>query len=131
MSTGHPHREFAPGAYVTASLALVDAAPASDDGFVGMAVKQQAPGADTPRANLANIALGEKYYLLTTGESDFKIPDGLVVAKGTPLHIGDADNVLYLATAAGRSKFGRVAAIGPERGLPSGWMTVNHEFKDF
>jgi hypothetical protein len=132
--TQHSHRDHSPGCHVTASVALRDDTLASDDGCSGLAVKQLASGIDTPRADLDLIALGEKYYILDSGEADVEIPAGLGFApvKGTRLWINPATNALANAAGAGLEKLGVVRYIAPERGLSAGLMTVSFDArKDF
>jgi hypothetical protein len=133
----HSVRE-APGVHVTASAKVKDGLPASDDGFVGIAVKQIPKSSDVARSTLDDIEISEKYYLLITGEADVingsaQGGPGLTLAKGTAVYINDATNALVLAATAltagvlnaGFSKYGKVAYLAPERGLPTGWVTIN------
>lgn len=135
----HQHRK-AEGVHVTASAQITDGQPASDDGFNGLSVKQQPPDPDAARSSIPLIAASEKYYLLLGGEYDFingstQGGPGLVLAKGTAVYINDATNALELAAtalssgalSAGHSKHGRVSYVSPERGLPTGWVTINQD----
>jgi len=128
-STQHSHRDHSPGVHVTATLAMRDDTLAGDDGFAGLVVKQIMPGAYTPRDDVNLVGVGEKYYLIDSGEADVAIPAGLgfVPVKGTRLWIDPATNVLSNATGAGLLKLGIVRNVAPERGLTAGLMTVSFD----
>lgn len=128
-TTQHSVRDHSPGVHVTASAALRDDTLAGDDGFAGLAIKQQAPAAYTVRDDVNLIASGEKYFLWDTGEADVAIPAGLgfTPVKGTALWIDPATNALANATGAGLLKLGKVRYVAPERGLTTGLMTVSFD----
>lgn len=134
--TQHSHRDHSPGVHVTAAAQRADDTLVSDDGFAGLAVKQQGVSFTTTLpANAQVIAAGEKYFVLDSGEVDVVIPGGLAPVKGDRLWITPATQAVKInngAAVAGDLKLGRVRYIGPERGLDADMMTVSFEArKDF
>lgn len=124
----HPIRQVAPGYHVTAAEDVEDGSPVFDEGAAGIAVKQVHPPIGTARADLHTIVSGERYFVWFLGEADFIIPDGLAPAKGDTLYItNDGTHVLSKTSGAGKVKFGKVAYVGPERGLRDDMMTVNFD----
>lgn len=133
-STQHSNRDHSPGVHVTATLEIDDDTLTADDGFAGLAIKQIMPGAYTPRDEVNVIAVGEKYFLWDSGETDIAIPAGLgfVPVKGTRLWIDPDTNELSDETGVGLLKLGIVRYVAPERGLTAGLMTVSFDArKDF
>jgi hypothetical protein len=101
-ATQHSNRDHSPGVHVTASVAVRDDRFAADDGFAGLVIKQIQPGAYSPRDDVNLVALGEKYYLWDSGETDIEIPAGLgfTPVKGTRLWIDPVTNLVYNAVDA-------------------------------
>lgn len=127
-ATQHSHRDHSPGVHVTAAAQRVDDTLVADDGFCGLAVKQQAvsPYTTLP-ANYDKILTGEKYFILDSGEVDLVIPGGLSPAKGDMIWINTTTQALTKVTGAGTQRVGRVRYLGPERGLASNMMTISFE----
>lgn len=119
-----------PGAIqlVTATKAVWHGYPATESGFVGVAVKIKAPaagaGVGTPQKQ---IAIGENFNLIKKGEVQVRFVPG--VAKGDALYIVPADNTLT-ETAGGNLRFGVCSALAGEKGCPSGYMRVDLDAKD-
>lgn len=117
-------------AYVVAGVQLNHGDIASDNGFVGEAVKQKIPAADAARANRAIIAAGEAYVLLITGVVEAPLAGPLsAVAKGDLVWVTDATNVLVTAAGSGKTVLGRVCSLPGERGTPADKVRINLNIK--
>lgn len=116
-------------AYVTASAPVRHKAPAADDGYVGVAIKQAIPGADTPRADRDLIAAGEGYVMLLKGKADVNAADVPAIAKGALVYITEATNAISNAAGAGKVVYGKVSELAGERGTPADKVRVNLELK--
>jgi hypothetical protein len=143
-ATMHSHREDAGRVLVIAAAQRLDDTLVDDgaaggdvaDFFCGLAVKQVMPPAEAAKSTLRDIASGERYLILDSGEADVVVPSGLgfTPVKGTKLWINPTTQALANATGAGLLKLGRVRYMGPDpsRGLPTGMMTVSFDArKDF
>jgi hypothetical protein len=126
----------APGIYVVASVPFDDhgavaTAETLPGGVVvaGMAIKQRNPNPDDGRALQQRVKAAEPYYLQTSREGRFKLPEGVVVQVGTPVYIDAADNTWKTAAGATRGKLGVVSEVAPTRGVPSGFVTVNMDLR--
>lgn len=119
-----------PGAIqlVTATKAVWHGDPATEDGFVGVAVKIKAPGAGagsgTPQKQ---IAVDEDFNLIRKGEVQVDALAGADV--GDALYIVAADNTLT-ETSGSNLKYGRVTATAGIKGCPTGKMRVDLDAKD-
>lgn len=121
-------------AYVTFSKACVHGALVTEQGFVGVAVKQETPSQDTPRSQRANIAISEAGVLLIDKVAEVPASAPIAApAKGLLVYIKAADNTLHLAVDAltggvlnaGFLVVGRVASLPGERGTPSNIVRIN------
>lgn len=126
----------APGIYVTASAAFDDhgavaTAETLPGGVVvaGMAIKQQTPNPDDGRRAQQTVKVGEKYYLQTSREARFKVPEGLTPQVGMAIYVDPANNSMTSTAAAGLGKLGVVSEVPPTRGVPSGFFTVNMDLR--
>lgn len=106
--------------------------PTIENGFPGVAFKQQQLGAfvDPTSTAARQIAVGESFVIQFGGVHEVAgalIPGGVAAAPvGTPIYITDADNTLVLAAGAGISKFGRVESVDTTRSV----VHVNAEARD-
>lgn len=117
-------------AYVVAGVQLNHGDIASDNGFVGVAVKQDIPAADAARANRAIIAAGKAYLLRITGVVEAPLAGPLAgVAKGDLVYVTDASNVLATTSGAGKTVLGRVCSMPGERGTPADKVRINLNIK--
>lgn len=102
--------------------------PCIENGIVGVAVKQKAPGAGvgsgTPQKQ---IAIGEPFAIITKGI--VQVPYVATSAKGSPIYIVAATHALTL-TAAGNVKYGLTVEIQGQRGTPTGRMRIDLDKKD-
>lgn len=112
-------------AYVTAGVAVRHKAPAADDGYVGIAIKQDTPAADVVRADRDLIAAGKGYLLMIRGIHE--IPNAALpgIAKGALVYINTTTNALAAAGGAGLVVLGKVASLPGERGTPADKVKVN------
>jgi hypothetical protein len=122
-----PYERPGAGYYATATKVVNHSAPVTEDGVVGVAVKQKAPKWDAGSATQAQIAIGESFHIRTKGIK--QVPFVAGATKGVPVYIVAASNALTL-TAAGNLKYGRVVSLPGERGTPSGYMRVDLDAKD-
>jgi hypothetical protein len=122
-----PYERPGQGYYATATKALTHGDPCTEDGVVGVAIKQKAPAWDAGLADQDAIAIGEAFHIRTKGIHQVAFVTG--AAKGDPIYIVAADNTLT-ETASGNIKFGRVVEIEGQRGTPTGFMRVDLDLKD-
>lgn len=100
----------------------------TEDGFVGVAVKQKARGfAAGTLANQAVIDKGEDFLILTKGLVTVDTISGLAV--GDDVWIIAAENQLT-ETEGSNLRFGRVTEIAGERGCPTGKVRIDLDAKD-
>jgi hypothetical protein len=106
--------------------AVLHGAPCIVDNIAGVASKQKQPpaavglgGSPNPQVN---IAVGEKFTIITKGEVN--VPLTAASPRGTPIYITPATDALT-TVAAGAAKFGRVVAVAGERAVPAGYMAVD------
>jgi hypothetical protein len=121
--------------YTTATKAVLHNYPSSEDGFVGVARKQQAYPAGTGLGAqvITQVQVGEAFIIELRGLVRLPNPiNAVTFAKGDPVYITPATNALAKTGPASATNlpFGRVEAIGPERGLPTGFMRVNMDSRD-
>lgn len=128
--------EIRPGSvhYVTAATkAVLHGAPAIEDGYPGIAIKQVAAPAGTGLGDtkITTVQVGEAFIIQHKGQVlvNNSKQEGGTFAKGDVVYIRTADN-LITATSTGNSKFGRVEAIATERGIPTGKMRVDLDSRD-
>jgi hypothetical protein len=106
---------------------LLHGGPATEKGFVGVAVKQKAAGWNTTTVEQNKIAKGEKYFLITKGI--VQVPEVAGFAVGDPIYIIAAENKLT-ETVGSNLKFGRVVEIENERGTPANKVRIDLDAKD-
>jgi hypothetical protein len=127
--------------YATAVRALKQGQACAVDGFVGIAIKQQAAPAGTGLGapEITTIAIGEKFIIQIKGRVYvFNTVTGLAGAaplaavKGSPVYITLATDALNIAGPASATvgRFGRVTEIAPERGVGTGAIRIDLDAKD-
>lgn len=117
-------------AYVTFTKACNHGDLVTEQGFVGVAVKQQTPAADAPRATRAQIGIGEAGLLLISKVAEVPATGALASpTKGTLVYIATADNTLATTAGSGKVPAGRVASLPGERGTPSTLVRINLRLK--
>lgn len=114
--------------YATATKEVSHGEPCTEDGFVGVAVKQTAVPWTEGFADQTTIAVGEDFVIRTKGIVQVALVAG--VTKGDDVHITVADNTLTETSAAGTLKFGRCVEIENQRGTPAGHMRIDLDAKD-
>lgn len=117
--------------YFTATKAVNHGAPVTELGFVGTAVKQQAPAFGIgPQTNpaLVAIAIGEKAVMITKGVVEIPVTGISSPAVGDPVYITAADNTMS-KTASGNLKFGRITELAGTRGTKTGYCRVDLDHK--
>lgn len=114
--------------YVTATKAVWHGYPATESGFVGVAVKQKAPSAGAASGTPQHqIAIAEDFALITKGVVQVPVIAGAAV--GDAIYIVAASNTLT-ETAGGNVKFGQVTALAGQQGTPVGYMRIDLDAKD-
>jgi hypothetical protein len=121
-------------AYVTFSKACTHGDLVTEQGFVGVAVKQETPSQDTPRNQRNAIAVSEAGLLLISKVAEVPASAPIAApAKGLMVYIKAADNTIHLAADAltggvlnaGFLIVGRVCSLPGERGTPSNIVRIN------
>lgn len=123
-----PANRHVPGVYVTNGSGgnYTHGQPVVEGKFVGVAVKQKSTGWSAGLSAQAQIANGEKYYLITKGEVTVNNVAGF--AKGDAIYI-TSGNVLT-ETNTGNTPFGRVVETTAEnRGVPTGKVRIDLDIK--
>lgn len=117
------------GVYVTngEGSTLEHGQVATQDGFVGVAVKQKARSFADGLTLQAIIDKGEDYFLITKGVVTVDTIEGLAV--GDDVWIIAAENKLTETTKENLA-FGRVTEIAGERGCPKGKVRIDLDAKD-
>lgn len=100
---------------------------ATEDGFVGVAVKQKARSFADGMAVQAVIDEDEEYFLITKGVVTVDTVSGLAV--GDDVWIIAEENKLT-ETKGENLPFGRVTEIAGERGCPEGKVRIDLDAKD-
>lgn len=115
--------------YTVATKAVNHGAPCTEDGFVGIAIKQVAAPAGTGLGATAitQVAVAEAFIIQIKGR--VYVPNGISAVKGSPIYIVAASNALTL-TAGGNLKFGRCTEVAGTRGVGAGQMRVDLDAKD-
>lgn len=118
------------GYYAVATKVVNHNAPVTEDGVVGVAVKQKAVAWDAGLAGRQQIAIGESFHIRTKGIRQVPFVSGAV--KGSMVWIVKASNALVLAApGAGLGyKYGQVMEVQGQRGTPTGFMRVDLDLKD-
>lgn len=134
-----PYERPGAGVYVTATKITPHSAPATENGLVGIAVKQKTiPWTAAFSEHAApSIAIGEKFHIRTKGARQVLTTGyGAAISaatKGQGVYIRPADNSLRLegATATGDLPFGRVIeVVADNRGVPAGRIRIDLDLKD-
>lgn len=112
-------------AYVTFTKACTHGDLVTEDGFVGVAVKQQTPAADAPRTSRNQIAAGEAGILLISKIAEAPATSLSGVSKGQLVYVAAADNSLGTASGTGQLVAGKVSSLPGERGTPSNVVRIN------
>lgn len=123
--------------YCVAAQTILHAAPATQNGFVGTAVKMvPAPGGTGLGSTLiTTIQVGELYHIELLGDRYLtnSKQEGGTFAVGDAVYIRASDNLLT-ATSSSNLKYGRVSEIDDGNGRSivegSGLMLVNLNAKD-
>lgn len=110
--------------YATASKEVEHGAPAEEDNFGGIAIKQQARDYDAASPAYKTIAVGEDFAILVRGEVEIAADH----ANGTLLYIDPDDNTVT-ETSTNNVVLGRVTNVAGERGTPAGHIRVNLDIK--
>lgn len=117
--------------YATATKAVDHGKPCTEDGFVGIAIKQQAAAAGVGLGDttITRVGVGENFIIQIKGRV---YVDNLISAtKGAPIYIVAATNLLTLTSNSGANpKFGRVTELAGTRGVGTGKMRVDLDAKD-
>lgn len=95
--------------------------------FVGVAVKQKAPGFDEGMSVQNLIANGEQYMIITKGVVTVDTVSGFAV--GDDVWLIKAENKLT-ETEGSNLRFGRVVEVAGERGCPTGKVRIDLDAKD-
>lgn len=120
--------------YVTNSkdgdtLPLSSGQPATEDSFVGVAVKQKARSFADGLANQAVIDEEEEYLILVKGVVTVPVGSLSGLAKGNHIFIIAAENKLT-KTEGSNLPYGKVTDIAGERGCPVGFVRIDLDQKD-
>ena len=128
------------GVYVTATKVHQHDEPATENGFVGVTVKQKYRSPTLGIAGSKTIAVGEPFHLRTKGSrqvSTLAGSKGAAIAGGTigqGVYIRPADDTLRLAgaTAAGDLPYGRITELPgvSNRGVPPDRIRIDLDQKD-
>jgi len=113
-------------AYVTFAKACVHGDLVAEEGFVGVAFKQQTPSAETGRWDRSKIAAGEQGILLIDRVCEAPAAGALSgVSKGALVYVDPSDNSLATEAAEGLLVAGKVASLPGERGTPADKVRIN------
>lgn len=110
-----------------ATKAVRHGAAVTEDGVVGVAVKQKEPGITRHYEDRDLIDVGEKFAIISKGVVTVDTVAGF--AKGDKVYIQPADNVLT-ETATSNLKYGVVIEVAGERGCPTGKVRIDLDKKD-
>ena len=124
MNSGPFNLEPGSVAYVVAGVAVRHKAVASDDGYAGVAIKQDIPPADGVRADRDLIGAGKAYILALRGKCDVLASDLPGITKGTLVYVVPATNAVT-TTATSNVVLGRVSELAGERGTPADKVRIN------
>lgn len=124
-----PYNRPGRGVYVTndSGGVIQHGTPVAIDNYVGVALKQKAPGWDSLVADETEIENGEQFFLITKGIVQVDTVTGF--AKGDAVYIDDSTNTLT-ETSTDNIKFGRVHEVAGERGTPTGKVRIDLDAKD-
>src|SRR5438105_4731997 len=109
--------------YAVATKAVAHGLPCVEDGVAGQAFKQVSAvaGVGYGDSKITTVQVGEQFIIHHKGQVEFvnSRQEGGTFAKGDAVYIRASDNLLT-ATSTSNVKMGRVDAIAPNRGLPTG-----------
>lgn len=134
-----PYERPGAGVYVTATKTTPHNAPATENGLVGIAVKQKTIPwtAAFSEHQSPTIAIGETFHLRTKGIRQVLTTGyGAAIAaaaKGDAVYIRPADNTLQVEPGAATTDipFGRVVeVVADNRGVPAGRIRIDLDLKD-
>lgn len=134
-----PYERPGAGVYVIATKSTPHNAPATENGLVGIAVKQKALSwkAGYAEAIAPAVAIGEQFHIRTKGIRQVLTSGygaGIAAAtKGAAVYIRPADNTLQIEPAAVPTDlpFGRVVElVGDNRGVDAGKVRIDLDQKD-
>jgi hypothetical protein len=126
------------GVYVVATKATKHNEPATENGFVGVAVKQRYRSPTLGIAGSQDIAVSEPFHIRTKGSRQVSTAAGSKGAAisgatiGAGIYIKTADNTLQLAGGAGLLPYGRVTELPgvSNRGVPTSQVRIDLDQKD-
>lgn len=124
MTPNRPGR----GVYVTnttQSAALEHGQPVKEGRFVGVAVKQKAPGWDSVVADATVIEDDEEYFLIVKGKVLVDNVSGFAV--GDDVYIESDNDLTEVVT--GNTRFGTVTEEPGDRGTPAGKCWIDLDIK--
>jgi hypothetical protein len=125
-----PYNRPGPGVYVVNGATPVQhGAPVAQNGFVGVAVKQQSTAWDAGLQAPAMIAAGEPYFIITKGVVQVTNAGISANVKGDPIYIS-AGPPAALNTTNTNAKFGRIVEVTGNRGVPAGRVRIDLDSKD-
>jgi hypothetical protein len=134
-----PYERPGAGVYVTATKATPHNGPATENGLVGIAVKQKTISwtAAFSEHQTPTIAIGEQFHIRTKGIRQVSTagqgPGFSAAAKGTAVYIRPADNSLRVEPDAATTDipFGRIVeVVADNRGVPAGKVRIDLDQKD-
>ena len=103
-------------AYVTFTKACTHGDLVTEQGFVGVAVKQTTPAADSPRTTRNQIGVGEKGLLLISNVAETPATGALAApVKGALVYVKAADNTFATTAGTGFLVAGKVASLRKRR----------------
>ena len=107
--------------------------PSIENGFAGIAVKQQEQSWTLGIANRAVIGVGERFAIIHKGQVKVRATLLAGAALGDSVQIVPATNALTRNTALSATSvaYGRVAGVpGDNRGTPTGFVVVDMDARD-
>lgn len=135
-----PYERPGAGVYVTATKTTPHNTAATENGHVGVAVKQDAESWTAGYVAAKTIAIGKRFHLRTKGEKQVEILrtvapiyDISAATLGAAVYIVTTDNTLTLTGPVSGTKlpFGRVTGLpGDAQGCPSGRIRIDVDQKD-
>ncbi|MET0604398.1 MAG: DUF2190 family protein [Baekduia sp.] len=109
---------------------LTHGQPVSIGGISGIAIKQKATKWSDPFTAATQIQTGEKFWCITKGIVQVDSAPLTTPAKGDPVYIVVATNVLT-KTVGSNVKFGRIVELpGDGRSVPAGKARIDLDMKD-
>lgn len=136
-----PYERPGAGVYVQATKTTPHDSPSTENGHVGVAIKQDAESWTAGYTAVKTITIGKRFHLRTKGEKQVRINpaapypiyDLQAATFGAPVWIVTTDNTLTLTGPSSGTKlpYGRVSGLpGDQQGCPSGWIRIDLDQKD-